>query len=89
MKTHWITVSEAAQIAHVSPSAIYAAIAGKRLLSRYRRGNLVIREEDARNWEKTHKRRGRPTGYLLDEAGRARIGEGQKRRWAERKQERR
>jgi predicted DNA-binding transcriptional regulator AlpA len=86
MKTTWITIPEAAQIANISASAIYYAIAQKRLPKRYRRGNLVVSEEDVRNWEATRRQRGRRVGYAASDEQKARIAAGQKLRWAQRKQ---
>ena len=85
MKIKWYTVPEAARLTQLSASAIYAAIAQQRLAKKYRQGNLVVSEEDVRNWEATRKQRGRRKGFAASEEHKAKISAAQRQRWAKRK----
>jgi predicted DNA-binding transcriptional regulator AlpA len=86
-KTIWLTVPKAAEVTKLSASAIYGAIAQGRLPRKYKEGNLVVSEEAVRNWESTHRQRGRQKGYSASEEHKAKIAAAQKMRWAKRKQQ--
>jgi len=84
MKSKLLTVNEAAEAQGLSPKAIYAAMATKRLPRRYHRGNLVVRESDLAVWESLKRKSGRPQGRTLSLEHKTRIAEAQKRRWQQR-----
>lgn len=85
MKVKLFTVQEAAEVRGISPKAIYAAIASERIPRLYDQGNLVVRETDLVRWDSLKKRSGRRQGEAMSAENKARIAEGQRRRWQERK----
>ena len=83
MKGKLLTVTQAAKLKGVSRTAIYTAIAQKRLRHTYSLERLVVREADILAWDA---KRGRPVGKPMNEEHKARISVAQKQRWARRKQ---
>jgi excisionase family DNA binding protein len=84
MNGKMVTPAEAAQLKGVSKTAIYNAIADGRLPHRRILGRLALRERDVLAWTPAP-RAGRRKGTPMSIEAKARISEGQKRRWARRK----
>lgn len=76
----FITVSEAAKLKEVSRSAIYAAMAEKRLPHTRLLGHLVLKNADVQSW-KPQPHKGRPAGIAMSDAAKGRISQGQQKRW--------
>lgn len=79
-----LTAAEAAQLKGVSRAAIYSAIAEGRLPHQRVLGRLAVREADVLAWM-PQPYSGRRKGTPMSPEAKARISEGQKRRWAKRK----
>ena len=91
MEDDLITPREAAKLKGVTRGAIYTAIAEGRLPHTRVLGHIGVRKADVLAWTPIRYagRPGRPSGRAvgtpLSEETKARISEGQKRRWAARK----
>jgi predicted DNA-binding transcriptional regulator AlpA len=88
MKQTVLTINEAAALKGMSRTAIYSAIARKKLPRRYFKGNLVVWEDDLLAWDAGKSKGGRPKGQSMSEQHKAQLREAQKRAWARRRQQR-
>ncbi len=79
-----MTADEVARLKGVTRSAVYAAIAERRLPHVRILGRLAVRESDARSWQPVRSP-GRPEGIPMSADARKRISSSQRRRWRERK----
>lgn len=80
-----ITIAEAARCKNVSRSAVYKAIAQGRLPAQSVLGHWALQTKDVEAW-RPKERRGRRRGTPMSEEAKVRIAEGQKKRWAKRKE---
>jgi excisionase family DNA binding protein len=81
-----LTVAQAAAQKGVSRSAVYKAIGQGRLASQIVLGKIAISQTDVAQWD-ANSRFGPLKGQRMSEEAKAKISEGQKRRWAKRKKE--
>ena len=94
MEDGLLTVSEAARAKGVSRAALYAAVGAGRIPHLVVGGRIALRAVDLAAYAPTRYggrpgakgRGGRPEGRAMDARARANISEGQKRRWAGRRQ---
>jgi predicted DNA-binding transcriptional regulator AlpA len=85
MKHVLLDIETAASRVGLSPQSVYAAISRQSLPRRYSRGHLVVRETELLAWHAAKSKGGRPKGRQQSSAAKAKISQGQKKRWDERK----
>jgi len=85
MKAKLLTPAEAAALKQVSRAAIYAAIADGRLPHKRVLGRLALWEKDVIAWTPAP-HSGRRKGIPMSQEAKARISQGQKNRWVQRKE---
>ena len=83
-----LTIPDAARRKGVSRSAVYKAVAQGRLPVQSVLGRFALRAADVEAW-RPKEQRGRRKGTAMSEESKVRISEGQKRRWAQRRAQRR
>ncbi len=85
MEPNLLTVSQAAARRGVSRAAVYSAIARGVLPHQHVLGHIALREADVLAWAPLGAKTGRRKGTPMSAEAKARIAAGQRRRWAQRK----